>query len=71
MRSILVQLPPGERRCTVAAAALESFAREIIDDLLFQAARAVPDDAAAGQVEATLTFTVMLDPVTGDLRINR
>ena len=71
MKSLLVHLPAGERRCTVEASALESVARALIDDLLFETARAVPDAAGAGEVAATLTFTVTLDPASGALRINR
>lgn len=70
MKTLRIALPAGARRCTVDPDELEHFARALLEDLLFEAARAAGDDAAAGSVAVDLQFTVRPDP-DGGLRVIR
>lgn len=69
MKSLLVHLPPGERRCAIETDALVEFARTLIDDLLFDAARQASDAGNTEAIGVTMRFAVTLDEQ--GLRITR
>ena len=71
MKNLVVHLPAGERRCAVEADALAAFAKTLLDDLLFEAARALPANGDIRQVQASVTVTVTLDADNSALRISR
>lgn len=72
MRSLVVHLPAGERRCAVEADALTAFARTLVDDLLFEAARNLPvDGGEIREVQTTITVAITLDADHAGLRITR
>ena len=70
MKSIQVEIAAGERRCKVDAVALAAWGRALLDDILFEAARRVPERDEQASVSATLHFTVRVDE-SGALVVER
>lgn len=69
MKCLTIHVAEGERACRVDSTELQAFARNLLDEMLFTAARAAPDVPAGHAVSAQLSFTVSVDPVSGQLTV--
>ncbi len=60
MNSIRIQLADGERSCTVDAGELQAWAKALLDDVLFEAARQIAearhDDGACAGVHFSVSL---------------
>lgn len=67
MKTLAIEVAEGERTCRVDAEALQAFAKALLDDLLFTAARAAPEVPPGQAVRAQISFTISVDPRSGQL----
>ena len=61
MNSIRIQLTDGERSCTVDAGELQAWAKALLDDVLFEAARQIAESGHENGACAGIRFSVSLD----------
>lgn len=61
MNSIRIQLADGQRSCTVDVGELQAWAKTLLDDVLFEAARQIDESRPADGAYACIRFSVSLD----------
>lgn len=69
MKTLAVQVAEGERACRVDLEALQTFAKGLLDEMLFTAARAAPGVPPGHPIQAQISFMVSVDPLSGQLVI--
>lgn len=67
MKTLSIEVAEDERACRVDPEALQAFAKGLLDEVLFTAARAAPEVPPGHAVQAQICFTISVDPLTGQL----
>lgn len=69
MSSIRIHLSDSERLCAIDSEEADAWSRELIENILFDAAKTVSAAGDGTAVSASVTFSITVDPTDGSLVI--